>query len=89
MLADRLNLLVNRCKFVRRRRDGTPRYDDVAKFLGVTTNTLRRWRTGEQRIPRAVEIILETYHALPREAAEKVLAAIQRQDDAVAKHNVR
>lgn len=89
MLAARFNLLVNRCKFVRRRRDGTPRWDEVAHFLGVTTNTVRRWRLGDAPIPRAVEIVLETYAALPTEAAQNALAAIRLQDEADTQRNVR
>ena len=65
MTPERLNELIEEC-FRRRRMEGLPySYANVARFLGVTPMTLRRWLQGKAPIPRSVEIVMEIFHDWP------------------------
>jgi transcriptional regulator with XRE-family HTH domain len=65
MEPERLAHLIESC-FQRRRRAKLPySYANVARFLGVTPMTLRRWLRGDAPIPRSVEIVMEIMHENP------------------------
>jgi hypothetical protein len=60
-------------------------YRNVARFLGVEPQTLRRWRTGETTIPRPIEIIMEVLHAYPQVTADAVNNIIRARDEETSK----
>ena len=81
MTPERLAFLINHC-FRRRGRDLLIAYRrDVARFLGITPRTLRRYLTGKQPIPRQIEVILEILHHYPAITAEAVDFLIQHPND--------
>jgi len=80
MTPERLAFLINHC-FRRRRRDSLTAYQrDIARFLGITPHTLRRYLTGKQPIPRQVEVILEIFHHYPAITADVVDFLINHPD---------
>ena len=82
MTAERLRFVIEQC-YLKRRKEGTAaRYEDTARFLGVTTLTLRRWLRGERPVPRQVAIILEMFHHLPEIRGEAVDKWVQEGDRA-------
>jgi hypothetical protein len=75
MTPERLRYLMNHCKH----RDGHGSAADVARFLGVSPITLRRWTTGERPVPRQAEIIMEILHFWPEisaRAVDKLILAV-------------
>lgn len=66
----------------RQRGFGELHWRDIARFFGVRDITVRRWRSGETPIPRAVELVLEIMHGWPEVTLEGVEAAIRRRDEA-------
>jgi transcriptional regulator with XRE-family HTH domain len=65
MTKERLRFVIEHC-YRRHRIEGDPaRYEDTARFLGVTPMTLRRWLRGERPVPRWAAVILEIFHHLP------------------------
>jgi hypothetical protein len=81
MTPERLAFLINHC-YRRRGRDSLIAYrGDVARFLGITPRTLRRYLTGAQPIPRQIEVILEILHHYPAITAQAVDFLIQHVND--------
>jgi hypothetical protein len=75
MTPERLRYLMTHCKH----RDGHGSAADVARFLGVSPITLRRWTTGERPVPRQAEIIMEILHFWPEisaRAVDKLILAV-------------
>lgn len=81
MTPERLNHLIEQCFRGKRREDKELFYANIAKFLGVTPMTLRRWLKGERPIPRQVEIIMEILHFWPEVRAEAVDKVIKARDE--------
>ena len=81
MTADRFNYLVEHCLRLHRIDGREAFYRNIARFLGVTTMTLRRWVTGASPVPRQVEIIMEILHAWPEVRAEAVDKLIKARDE--------
>lgn len=77
MTPERLRYLISHCKH----RDGHGTNGDMARFLGVTPITLRRWTAGERPVPRQVEIIMEILHFWPEISAEAVDKLILARDE--------
>jgi hypothetical protein len=72
MTPERLAFLINDC-LRRKRRDSLAVFKrDVARFLGITPHTLRRYLTGKQPIPRQTELILEILHHYPAITAQAI-----------------
>jgi hypothetical protein len=81
MTPERLAFIINHC-YRRRGRDSLIAYrGDVARFLGITPRTLRRYLTGAQPIPRQIEVILEILHHYPAITAQAVDFLIQHVND--------
>ena len=79
MTKERLRFVIEQC-YLRERRAGRPaRYEDTARFLRVTTMTLRRWLKGERPVPHQVAVILEIFHEWP-EVSDVRLAEIMGED---------
>ena len=72
MTKERLRFVIEQC-YLRHRLEGHPaRYADTARFLGVTTMTLRRWLRGERPVPHMAAVILEIFHEWPEVSAERL-----------------
>ena len=81
MTPERLAFIINRC-YCRRGRDSLIAYrGDVARFLGITPRTLRRYLTGAQPIPRQIEVILEILHHYPAITTETVEFLLRHAND--------
>ena len=81
MTPERLAFIINHC-YRRRGRDSLIAYrGDVARFLGITPRTLRRYLTGAQPIPRQIEVILEILHHYPAITAQAVDFLIEHVND--------
>lgn len=75
---ERLRFVLEHCYRKQRLKGITARYEDTARYLGVSTMTLRRWLRGERPVPRQAAIILEIFHAYEVDA-DRVSAMV---DDA-------
>jgi hypothetical protein len=84
MTPERLNFLIE-TTFRRRRGDREAHYAGLARFFEVDVQTLRRWRTGDRPIPRAVEIVMEIFHHHPQITADSVNNMIAARDDEASK----
>lgn len=78
---ERLRFVLEQCYLKQRLKGKAARYEDTARYLGVTMTTLRRWLKGERPVPRQVAIILEIFHAYEVDA-DRVSAMV---DDATHK----
>lgn len=82
MTKERLAYVIEHCFRGRRREDLPLFYADIARWLGVTPITLRRWLSGERPVPRQTEIIFEILHFWPEVRAEAVDKLVQARDEA-------
>jgi hypothetical protein len=88
MTPERLNFLIEDCF---RHQAGRPdaglqaHYVNIARFFEVDVQTLRRWRAGLRPIPRAVEVVMEIFHAYPQVTADAVNNVIRARDDEASK----
>jgi hypothetical protein len=81
MTPDRLNHLIDHCFRLHRMDNREAHYVGIARFLGVTPLTLRRWLRGERPIPRQAEIVMTILHHWPEVRAEAVDNLIRARDE--------
>jgi hypothetical protein len=58
----------------------------LARFLEVDLSTLQRWLSGQEPIPRTVEIIMEILGHWPEVTIEAVDEIIAKRDAAEPRH---
>ena len=80
MTKERTSYVFEHCFRGKRRQDLPLFYAEIARWLGVSPITLRRWRLGERPVPRQVEIIFTILHHWPEVRAEAVDKLIEAQD---------
>ena len=80
MTKERLSYVIEHCFRGRRRQDRPLFYAEIARWLGVTPITLRRWLRGERPVPRQAEIIFTILGGWPQVRAEAVDKLIEAQD---------
>jgi hypothetical protein len=84
MTADRFNYLVEHCLRLHRIDNREAFYRNIARWLGVTPITVRRWLRGERPVPRQVEIIFTILDGWPEVRAEAVDKLIKARDEETA-----
>jgi hypothetical protein len=88
MTPERLQFLVESCFQRQRGRPGAgleAHYVDIARFLEVDVQTLRRWRMGLRPIPRGVEIVMEIFHHYPQVTIDAVNNIVRARDNEASK----
>jgi hypothetical protein len=88
MTPERLQFLIDDCFKHQRGRPGASleaHYVNIARFLEVDVQTLRRWRVGLRPVPRTVEIVMEIFHHYPQVTADGVNNIIRARDDVASR----